>query len=238
MILRSLTLLRQLSLHAGLIDDAYLELPCSKIDMLIEQLRDVAGGGHRALVFSQFTRFLGKVRGTAGRRRDRVLLPGRQDPRPGRRGAAVQGGHRPGVPDQPQGRGVRAEPHRGRLLLPARPVVEPGHRDAGSGPDAPHWADPQGHGVPADRGGHHRGKGHGAARRERRSCSPACWTVATSSAPASTPTTSAPCSTSLRPAGSGRGYFLGSCAGWRLIRPSIWSRRSRSSSSRWRRPRR
>ncbi len=62
MILRSLTLLRQLSLHAGLIDDAYLELPCSKIDMLIGQLRDVAGSGHRALVFSQFTRFLGKVR--------------------------------------------------------------------------------------------------------------------------------------------------------------------------------
>jgi SNF2 family DNA or RNA helicase len=30
--------------------------------MLISQLRDVAAGGHRALVFSQFTRFLGKVR--------------------------------------------------------------------------------------------------------------------------------------------------------------------------------
>ncbi len=61
-ILRSLTLLRQLSLHAGLVDDAYLELPCSKIDMLLEQLRDVTGGGHRALVFSQFTGFLRKVR--------------------------------------------------------------------------------------------------------------------------------------------------------------------------------
>ncbi|MGH2843482.1 MAG: DEAD/DEAH box helicase, partial [Solirubrobacteraceae bacterium] len=29
---------------------------------LLEQLRDVTGGGHRALVFSQFTSFLGKVR--------------------------------------------------------------------------------------------------------------------------------------------------------------------------------
>ncbi len=61
-ILRSLTLLRQLSLHAGLVDDAYRDLPCSKIDTLLEQLRDVTGGGHRALVFSQFTGFLGKVR--------------------------------------------------------------------------------------------------------------------------------------------------------------------------------
>jgi superfamily II DNA or RNA helicase len=62
MILRSLTLLRQLSLHGALIDDAHLDLPCAKIDMLIGQLQDVAAGGHRALVFSQFTRFLRQVR--------------------------------------------------------------------------------------------------------------------------------------------------------------------------------
>ena len=61
-ILRSLTLLRQLSLHAGLIDDTHRDLPCSKIDALLEQLRDVTEGGHRALVFSQFTGFLAKVR--------------------------------------------------------------------------------------------------------------------------------------------------------------------------------
>jgi len=61
-ILRSLTLLRQLSLHAGLVDDAYADLPSSKIDALVTQLGDVIGGGHRALVFSQFTGFLGKVR--------------------------------------------------------------------------------------------------------------------------------------------------------------------------------
>jgi SNF2 family DNA or RNA helicase len=61
-ILRSLTLLRQLSLHAALIDDAHMDMPCAKIDMLLGQLQDVAAGGHRALVFSQFTRFLGHVR--------------------------------------------------------------------------------------------------------------------------------------------------------------------------------
>ena len=61
-IFRSLTLLRQLSLHAGLVDEAYRDVPSSKIDVLAEQLLDVVGGGHRALVFSQFTGFLGKVR--------------------------------------------------------------------------------------------------------------------------------------------------------------------------------
>jgi len=61
-ILRSLTMLRQLSLHAGLVDDAHRELPSSKIDALLQQLDEVVGGGHRALVFSQFTRFLHKVR--------------------------------------------------------------------------------------------------------------------------------------------------------------------------------
>jgi superfamily II DNA or RNA helicase len=61
-ILRSLTLLRQLSLHAGLVDGIDLDAPSAKIDMLVEQLQDVTGSGHRALVFSQFTRFLELVR--------------------------------------------------------------------------------------------------------------------------------------------------------------------------------
>jgi superfamily II DNA or RNA helicase len=61
-ILRSLTLLRQLSLHAGLVDEEHTGMPSAKLDALAEQLRDVLDGGHRALVFSQFTRFLATVR--------------------------------------------------------------------------------------------------------------------------------------------------------------------------------
>ncbi|HEY1920683.1 MAG TPA: DEAD/DEAH box helicase [Streptosporangiaceae bacterium] len=61
-IFRSLTVLRQLSLHAGLVEDAHANLASAKIDALISQLGEVTGGGHRALVFSQFTGFLGKVR--------------------------------------------------------------------------------------------------------------------------------------------------------------------------------
>jgi superfamily II DNA or RNA helicase len=61
-IFRSLTLLRQLSLHAGLVDEAHAGLASAKIDALLGQLHEVTGSGHRALVFSQFTGFLGKVR--------------------------------------------------------------------------------------------------------------------------------------------------------------------------------
>jgi superfamily II DNA or RNA helicase len=94
-ILRSLTLLRQLSLHAGLVDATHAALPSSKIDALLEQLEDVTGAGHRALVFSQFTGFLRMVRDrldAAGvpycyldgqtRNRGEVLRRFREDPVP------------------------------------------------------------------------------------------------------------------------------------------------------------
>ncbi|MDN5858709.1 MAG: DEAD/DEAH box helicase [Pseudonocardia sp.] len=61
-ILRSLTLLRQLSLHPGLVEPESRQLGSAKITALVEQLGEVVDGGHRALVFSQFTGFLGLVR--------------------------------------------------------------------------------------------------------------------------------------------------------------------------------
>ena len=61
-ILRSITLLRQLSLHPGLVEPEHQHLGSSKIDALVGQLTDVVSGGHRALVFSQFTGFLAHVR--------------------------------------------------------------------------------------------------------------------------------------------------------------------------------
>ena len=84
-ILRSLTLLRQLSLHAGLVDTQQDDVPCSKLDTLMDLLGEAVGGGHRALVFSQFTRFLERARQRLdaagipycyldGRTRDRALV--------------------------------------------------------------------------------------------------------------------------------------------------------------------
>jgi SNF2 family DNA or RNA helicase len=62
-ILKSLTTLRQLSLDASLIDvDHAGKIRSSKIDVLVDQLHEIAAEGHRALVFSQFTRFLSLIR--------------------------------------------------------------------------------------------------------------------------------------------------------------------------------
>ncbi|WP_350348948.1 DEAD/DEAH box helicase [Agromyces sp. G08B096] len=59
---RSLTLLRMLALDASLVDPAHTGIASAKLDALFEQLDDVLAEGHRALVFSQFTSFLGRVR--------------------------------------------------------------------------------------------------------------------------------------------------------------------------------
>ncbi|NQD88371.1 DEAD/DEAH box helicase, partial [Paenarthrobacter sp. CM16] len=61
-IFQSLTLLRQLSLDASLVDSSLSGVRSSKLDVLFEQLEDVISEGHRTLIFSQFTGFLGKVR--------------------------------------------------------------------------------------------------------------------------------------------------------------------------------
>ncbi|MET3806812.1 superfamily II DNA or RNA helicase [Nakamurella sp. UYEF19] len=61
-VFRSLTLLRLLALDASLIGDEYGEMPSSKLDALFEQLDDVVAEGHRALIFSQFTSYLAKVK--------------------------------------------------------------------------------------------------------------------------------------------------------------------------------
>jgi SNF2 family DNA or RNA helicase len=60
-ILKSLTVLRQMALHPGLIDPAHDTVASAKIDVLTDYLHDIADG-HRALVFSQFTRYLGRAR--------------------------------------------------------------------------------------------------------------------------------------------------------------------------------
>lgn len=62
-VLKSLTLLRQLSLDPALVDQRYEKVGSAKLDQLVTDLTQVVAEGHRALVFSQFTRFLGRLRG-------------------------------------------------------------------------------------------------------------------------------------------------------------------------------
>ena len=58
----ALTRLRQLSLDAALVDPAQDAVGSAKLDVLVEHLHELAAEGHRALVFSQFTGYLGRVR--------------------------------------------------------------------------------------------------------------------------------------------------------------------------------
>ncbi len=85
-ILRSLTVLRQLSLDVSLVDPSLAgKVRSSKIDALVETLGAVVAEGHRALVFSQFTGFLRLVRERLAEEGiDHVYLDGRTRNRPQR----------------------------------------------------------------------------------------------------------------------------------------------------------
>jgi superfamily II DNA or RNA helicase len=61
-ILEALLRLRQAACHPGLVSPARLADPSSKLDLLLENLREVVEEGHKALVFSQFTSLLALVR--------------------------------------------------------------------------------------------------------------------------------------------------------------------------------
>jgi len=69
-VLEALLRLRQAACHAGLLDRSQRGESSSKLDMLVERIREVVDEGHKALVFSQFTSFLGIVR----RRLDREKI--------------------------------------------------------------------------------------------------------------------------------------------------------------------
>ncbi|GAB4370095.1 MAG: hypothetical protein Kow0062_04550 [Acidobacteriota bacterium] len=62
LILEGLTRLRQAACHPGLIDPDRTHLPSAKLDLLEERLDELLAEGHKALVFSQFTKLLAIVR--------------------------------------------------------------------------------------------------------------------------------------------------------------------------------
>jgi len=61
-IFSALTRLRQLALDPALVDPAHDRIGSAKVDLLTDHLAEITAEGHRALVFSQFTSFLGRVR--------------------------------------------------------------------------------------------------------------------------------------------------------------------------------
>ena len=61
-VLEALLRLRQAACHPGLIDKSRVDESSAKLDALLPQLAEVMDGGHKALVFSQFTSMLSIVR--------------------------------------------------------------------------------------------------------------------------------------------------------------------------------
>jgi superfamily II DNA or RNA helicase len=61
-VLEALLRLRQAACHPGLVDNKRAKESSAKLDTLLEQLDEVIDGGHKALVFSQFTSLLALVR--------------------------------------------------------------------------------------------------------------------------------------------------------------------------------
>ncbi len=66
-VLEALLRLRQAACHPGLLDDDRRGDDSVKLDVLIENIRDVVREGHKALVFSQFTKFLKLVQSALDR---------------------------------------------------------------------------------------------------------------------------------------------------------------------------
>jgi SNF2 family DNA or RNA helicase len=61
-VLEALLRLRQAACHPGLISEKHERRSSAKLDVLLEQVEEVIDEGHKALVFSQFTRLLALVR--------------------------------------------------------------------------------------------------------------------------------------------------------------------------------
>jgi SNF2 family DNA or RNA helicase len=61
-VLAALLRLRQAACHVGLLDQRRMDDGSAKLEVLLAQIEQVLEGGHKALVFSQFTSLLGIVR--------------------------------------------------------------------------------------------------------------------------------------------------------------------------------
>ncbi|MEM7354297.1 MAG: DEAD/DEAH box helicase [Acidobacteriota bacterium] len=70
-VIEALLRLRQAACHPGLVDPARSHDHSTKLDVLLRHLQQVGEEGHKALVFSQFTRFLALLR----QRLDRLGVP-------------------------------------------------------------------------------------------------------------------------------------------------------------------
>mgnify|MGYP000879602145 FL=1 len=66
--LASITRLRQLALDPALVEESYAHVGSAKVEYVADRLDEIVPLGHRALIFSQFTSFLARIRHVLERR--------------------------------------------------------------------------------------------------------------------------------------------------------------------------
>ena len=126
-VLTSLLRLRQICCHPALVNDQLGKVESAKVNALLDLLEPLMEEGHKVLVFSQFVTMLDRLRDTVKQREwPHFYLAGSTEKsrRPGKELSIHQGRRR--VPDFPQGRRLRSQPHRRVLCRALRSVVESG----------------------------------------------------------------------------------------------------------------
>ena len=135
--------LRQAACHPGLhrqdrADEIERQARCAALDIWMTCVARAQGA--RLLAIHLPARHRAETTSTRGTSRY-AYLDGRRGIARKRRHAIPDRRRCAAVPHQPESRRPRPQPHRRRLRLPARPVVEPGRRRAGHRPRPPHRPD-------------------------------------------------------------------------------------------------
>ncbi len=137
-VLEGLLRLRQLANDPRLIDKSF-KGASSKFESILESLEVLRDEGHKALVFSQFTSMLALLRASLDARQWPYLyLDGKTQHRQALVNRFQEEEDYPLLPHQPEGRRPGAQPHRGGLRAPHRPMVESGGGAPGNRPHPSH----------------------------------------------------------------------------------------------------
>jgi len=175
-ILDALLKLRQVCCdpHLLKLDAAKKVEKSAKLERLMDMLPAMIEDGRRILLFSQFTSMLAlNARLDRGRTQQaKTRLPEAHRPhqgqgRPGRRVSERRGA---ALPDQPQSRWQRPQPHRRRHRHPLRSLVEPCRRGPGHRPRPPYRPGEAGLRLQAQNTRHSRGKNPGTAGQKTQPC--------------------------------------------------------------------
>ena len=151
-LLAGLTRLRQICDHPGLVQETWQTVGgvSGKLEAFDTLLSQCLQGGHKVLVFSQFSRMLVILETHLARKRIACLrLDGQTQDRQTLINRFNREPELPRLPDQLKGGWIRSEPDVGRYGHPVRSMVEPDGGGTGGRPCTSVRTDPTGHDLPA-----------------------------------------------------------------------------------------